>query len=763
MKKFNLFLLIGLLSVSSLLAQVPQGMKYQAVARNAAGNILVNQKIGLRISITNDSNGTVLYKETHITKTNQYGLFSLNIGKGTPVTLTFTSIVWSNVTPWLQVEIDPAGGTTYTNMGSSKLESVPYALYSAGGNTGPAGATGITGATGPTGLAGTKGATGLAGPTGPTGLAGTKGATGLTGATGTTGLAGPTGATGSTGLASTVPGPTGTTGITGSTGATGAANISGTANYVIKFTDASTGKNSNIFDDGTNIGIGTSAPTQKLHISMSGLSDKVYIDNTNTGGAASLSLHTPNASVNDFMIVEKNGSSASGNVAGINLANLSRVGTAINGGPLMLQVMSDNNMYFTTGNNERMRIDASGNVGIGITNPANILDVTGNTNVTGNFVNTITSLDHSGLVGTCNNTPYYGYGVRGYGGYNGVYGEASLPGIGSRYGLNGNGSNGSYNYGVYGYGYGGTTAYGLYGFAGGATTNWAGYFDGGNVFIQNYLGIGNSTPASPLDVSGNAYILGNFINTVTTSDSYGVNGSCNSTPGYGYGVYGAGGYVGVEGDAILAGTGHRYGLNGYAANGSGANVGVVGNGIGGTTAYGVIGNASSGTTNWAGYFAGDVYSSGTYQGSDRKLKNDIKPISGALAIIAQLKPSVYTFKTKEYKQMSLPEGTHYGLIADEVKQVIPYAVKRAVQPAEYENNKEKTGKKPSDEVEFDAVNYTEMIPILIAGMKEQQSVISDQQAAISKQQAGMKEQQQMINQLQEEINSLKGIKVNVIK
>jgi len=47
------------------------------------------------------------------------------------------------------------------------------------------------------------------------------------------------------------------------------ANASGTTNYVPKFTGASTLGNSLIFDNGTNVGIGTTNPSAKLHLSSS--------------------------------------------------------------------------------------------------------------------------------------------------------------------------------------------------------------------------------------------------------------------------------------------------------------------------------------------------------------------------------------------------------------------------------------------------------------------------------------------------------------
>jgi hypothetical protein len=101
-----------------------------------------------------------------------------------------------------------------------------------------------------------------------------------------------------------------------------------------------------------------------------------------------------------------------------------------------------------------------------------------------------------------------------------------------------------------------------------------------------------------------------------------------------------------------------------------------------------------------------------------------------LSIINQLKAYEYTYKTNEYKQMQLPEGIQYGLIADEVMQVLPGAVKKTIQPALYENNDEQNGRKLSDEVEFNSVNYTGMIPILIGAIQEQQKQIEHQQKQI---------------------------------
>jgi hypothetical protein len=89
--------------------------------------------------------------------------------------------------------------------------------------------------------------------------------------------------------------------------------------------------------------------------------------------------------------------------------------------------------------------------------------------------------------------------------------------------------------------------------------------------------------------------------------------------------------------------------------------------------------------------------------------------------------------------MALPEGPQFGLIADEVKQVFPDLVKKAVQPAIYENDDSRSGHLLADEVTFEAVNYTAMIPVLIAAMQEQQAMIEAQQRKIEELEARMKE------------------------
>ena len=152
-----------LMFVFELKAQVPQAFNYQAVARNSSGNLLASQTISIKITIHQSSaSGTVVYSETHgSVTTNQFGLFTINIGEGTPVSGTFSGVTWSSGDYWLQVQMDPLGGSSYTDMGTAKLLTVPFAMYAAN-----AGTSGVTGPTGPAGATGVAGVTGATGPTG---------------------------------------------------------------------------------------------------------------------------------------------------------------------------------------------------------------------------------------------------------------------------------------------------------------------------------------------------------------------------------------------------------------------------------------------------------------------------------------------------------------------------------------------------------------------------------------------------------------------
>ncbi|MBI5220181.1 MAG: hypothetical protein HY958_14735 [Bacteroidia bacterium] len=128
-----LFLLIvaGLTMLfSDSFGQSPQLINYQAVASNTGGQLIANQNISVRISILSGSpTGTTEYSETHAVTTNQFGIFTIQIGGGTVVSGIFYTINWSNANHYVKVEADETGGANYQLLGTSQLVSVPYALY----------------------------------------------------------------------------------------------------------------------------------------------------------------------------------------------------------------------------------------------------------------------------------------------------------------------------------------------------------------------------------------------------------------------------------------------------------------------------------------------------------------------------------------------------------------------------------------------------------------------------------------------------------
>ena len=147
MKKILLTITAFLVTLFAV-AQSPNLLNYQGVARNAVGNVLPSQPIGLRLSILSGGpTGTPVYTETRNVTTNAFGLFNVQVGSPGAITTTGTiaGINWTafgagSGTKFLQVEIDPIGGTNYFNVGSTQLASVPYALYAAGAApVGPAG------------------------------------------------------------------------------------------------------------------------------------------------------------------------------------------------------------------------------------------------------------------------------------------------------------------------------------------------------------------------------------------------------------------------------------------------------------------------------------------------------------------------------------------------------------------------------------------------------------------------------------------------
>jgi hypothetical protein len=142
------------------------------------------------------------------------------------------------------------------------------------------------------------------------------------------------------------------------------------------------------------------------------------------------------------------------------------------------------------------------------------------------------------------------------------------------------------------------------------------------------------------------------------------------------------------------------------------------------------GNVGIGTTapTYKLHVAGTVYATGGYQSSDGRLKENVSPIAGALDKVMQLEGVSFTWKQQESDNRGFPEGTHYGVIAQQVEKVLPEVVKTGAE-----------GEK--------SVAYTELVPVLIEAMKQQQEMMKQQQEV-------NREQQKIISELQGRLASV---------
>jgi hypothetical protein len=135
------------LTLVQLIAQnLPQGIAYQAVAvkdgpysiagQNPQAIYWSNKDINVRFTIFEKyPGGSTQYTESHSTKTDDYGVFNLIIGQGSPISGDFTKIPWDLGTAHLQVEIDFDNNGTYKLTSLERFWSVPYAFVTRNSNS----------------------------------------------------------------------------------------------------------------------------------------------------------------------------------------------------------------------------------------------------------------------------------------------------------------------------------------------------------------------------------------------------------------------------------------------------------------------------------------------------------------------------------------------------------------------------------------------------------------------------------------------------
>jgi hypothetical protein len=335
---------------------------------------------------------------------------------------------------------------------------------------------------------------------------------------------------------------------------------------------------------------------------------------------------------------------------------------------------------------QRFVINSGGNVGIGTTSPAYKLEVAGNARITS------TTLIQYGGADT-----WFGYG----GSYDNYF---STPNGGKQVFRN-------------------------------ASSEIMTLTSTGNV------GIGTTSPTQKLDVNGNAVVLG-FLQagdaSILGAPSYGLiptaiigkspagvldirntNGTVNAGDTAGIIQFS------VKGDATPGYTVARIDVstqnNTTTGNSGGGNIKFL-TSVGGTGAFPTermritnTGNVGIGTTipGYTLHVNGSVAGTSAYVNlSDERYKKDIQPIENALDKILSLNGVTFNWD-KSKTDMNLDDVNHIGLIAQEVEKVLPQAVT--------------TG---SDDNEIKSVSYTDIVPVLIEAIKQQQAQIEELKAKL---------------------------------
>lgn len=120
-------LLLGVTYLS--ICQVPDKLNYQAVVRGSTGELIVDQTVNVKVTITDNlSDDAILFSEEHTVSANGYGIVNLIIGEGNFLEGDFENIDWSAQDKYINVSIDIGNG--YKDMGTTQLLSVPFAFYS---------------------------------------------------------------------------------------------------------------------------------------------------------------------------------------------------------------------------------------------------------------------------------------------------------------------------------------------------------------------------------------------------------------------------------------------------------------------------------------------------------------------------------------------------------------------------------------------------------------------------------------------------------
>ncbi|MFZ4263009.1 tail fiber domain-containing protein [Sphingobacterium sp. HJSM2_6] len=101
---------------------------------------------------------------------------------------------------------------------------------------------------------------------------------------------------------------------------------------------------------------------------------------------------------------------------------------------------------------------------------------------------------------------------------------------------------------------------------------------------------------------------------------------------------------------------------------------------------------------------------------EEELKLNVQKISNSTEKLKSLEPVSYDYNNEKYKGLNLPAGNQYGFLAKDVKNTFPELVKTS-------SKVQTAGKNSSKVLKYSEVDQEELIPLLVAAIKEQQEEI----------------------------------------
>ncbi|TVR36767.1 MAG: T9SS C-terminal target domain-containing protein [Cryomorphaceae bacterium] len=199
---------------------------------------------------------------------------------------------------------------------------------------------------------------------------------------------------------------------------------------------------------------------------------------------------------------------------------------------------------------------------------------------------------------------------------------------------------------------------------------------------------------------------------------------------------------------VTSDTGPIVGFHGWAVvalarNHEGSNMGVVARATYGSTPIdptteivglsagidGAVGNPGE----FAGAFQGnvqvwgEVFADDFIQNSDAQFKTNVEPLENALEIIAGLEPKQYQFNVSQFPHLGFSTGTKFGMIAQEMQEVVPELVRASRMLTAYDT----LGNVTAEPIDYLGVNYAGLTPILTKAIQEQQEIIESQNAVLA--------------------------------